>query len=65
MLEVSGIRQGTDTDLARRHSEKLDQLKGSSLHETGYPGYVFAVLFGLRHARFSHHAYRGEPHVTP
>ena len=56
VLEVSGIRRGTDADLARRHGEKLEQLSQSPLHrKKGHPGYVFVILFERRRARFSYH----------
>ena len=47
-LEVSGIRQGTSSDVARRVREKLTQMKRG---ETAVPGYAIVVEFGRPTAR--------------
>jgi hypothetical protein len=54
ILEVSGIETGNQAGLKKRHKEKTDQLKKSSLFP-GTPGYVFVVAFGHKGAIFSYY----------
>ncbi len=62
VLEISGLREGTDADLALRHEEKGDQLRNGSLYRRGVPGYVFVVLFARGRAHFSYHRQQGVPY---
>jgi hypothetical protein len=55
VLEVSGLREGSSSDLQRRHHQKKGQLASSSLCRNGKGGYVFVVLFSGREAQFSYH----------
>lgn len=47
-LEVSGIRQGSPADIARRVRQKLDQMQGG---DPSVPGYAIVVEFGRPAAR--------------
>ncbi len=55
VLEVSGIRARSSDTLNSRHAEKKRQLLQGSLHQMGFPGYVFVVSFGDKKAKTSYH----------
>jgi len=55
VLEVSGVANGSTSDLTTRHQAKTNQLKQGSLFNAGYPGYVCVAVFSQRQAIFSFH----------